>query len=717
MDPSLITADESNAAKGGSLMSPEFRRMVGLVWPHRRFIFLGFLASVVYGFLNSVSVMGVLPVLQLLLSNEGLHGWVDHSVAAERLHVKLGVEHDTVFVVESKAKDDAGLHARDTLVAYRLGDENAEPTPMEPASFFRSIADAREGAPLALTVQRTVGGEPATVTVEMAVRRCPWVWGVGRRTAEIIPREKQRRDRIVTLTWVLGAVVIVTVLSNVSRFVAEYYVAIGSLRGVMDLRRTLYRKILRLPMDFFARDVSDLVSRFVQDAQEIQRGLLALFGKTLREPIRAIFLFVWALWLDAQITLALVIAGPIAVFVFWAVGRRIRKANKKLLRTYGMMIGALTTTLQAIGVIKAYNAENAERTRLWRIDRKMFYQLLRLVKLEAILRPLLEVLAVIGIALVTLWLGSQVIEERIALPDFAQLILVLGMMVDPLRKLSDVYPRVMRSAAGSARIFAVADAPEETELREGAVELTPLTDRIEYRGVTFTYAGTDEPALRDVNLTIRRGETVAVVGANGSGKTTLTKLLNRFHEPQQGAILYDGIDVRSATLRSLRRQMSMVSQDPVVFAMTIAENIAYGIRRPKREDVIAAAQKAHAHGFIGEKPDGYDELVGERGSTLSGGQRQRVCIARAILREAPVLIFDEATSQIDSESEVQIQEAIRECAAGKTTILIAHRLSTIRFAQRVIVMDRGRIVDTGTHEELQGRCEVYAALCRTQLGH
>jgi subfamily B ATP-binding cassette protein MsbA len=280
---------------------------------------------------------------------------------------------------------------------------------------------------------------------------------------------------------------------------------------------------------------------------------------------------------------------------------------------------------------------------------------------------------------------------------------------------ADVYPRVVRSAAGANRIFSVIDAPAEAELLEGAIDLPPLAERIEFRDVHYTYPDAGSPALDSINVNINKGETVAIVGPNGSGKTTLTKMILRFHDPQSGSVFFDGTDIRNARLPSLRRQVSIVSQDPVVFEMTIAENIAYGARNADLNEVEAAARSAHADAFIRTKPDGYNEQVGERGTTLSGGQRQRVCIARAIMRNAPILIFDEATSQIDSESELQIQDAIREYATGRTTILIAHRLSTIRFAQRVIVMDEGRVIDSGSHEELLARCPIYATLCRTQL--
>ncbi len=722
MDPALIDAEDKHRAKRGSLRSPDFRRMVRLAWPHRRFITVGLLASVVYGFLHSVSVLGALPVLKVLLADEGFHGWVYRSVAEERLGVTfeadLGGSLETLSGEQSLRL--AEVDAQSPLAAHdlRAGDgivavDGQHATPLE---VLETLARGPTAIDLTIRYLDRERHPEGDATVSVALGDASWRW---RRLADVagfVPPVRERGDRLTTLVYVLCFVIMAVVLSNVARFVAQYYTAMGVLRAVMDLRRMLYSKVLRLPMDFFTQHTSDIVSRFVQDAQEIQRGLMSLFGKLLREPIKAIFLLVAALMLDARMTFTMLLVAPAVSIIFWYVGRKIRRANKRLLRAYGLMIGALTTTLDAIGIVKAYNAEHTERKHLWQIDRKTFRYQLRIAKLEAILHPTLEVLGVLAITGVTLWLGARVLDQRIRLEDFGGLVLVLGMLIDPLRKVADVYPRIMRSAAGARRIFSVVDAPAEEELEEGAIELQPPAQGIEFRGVTYTYPNAPEPALNEVSVKIAAGETVAIVGPNGSGKTTLTKMLLRFHDPQAGQVLFDGADIRTATLRSLRKRISLVSQDPVVFAMTVAENIGYGVRHADRQSVEDAARRAHAEDFIAEKADAFDEMIGVRGSTLSGGQRQRLCIARAILRDAPILIFDEATSQIDSESERKIQHSLSELAKGRTTFIVAHRLSTIRFASRIIVMDKGRILDTGTHEELSQRCSLYAALCQTQLG-
>ena len=669
-----------------------------------------------------MSIVAVLPVLKVMLSPEGFHGWVYQSVAEERLGATFDVEFPGVsgeapaglqMRVGEMAADSAMASAGVGIGDVITGVGGREVSALE---FLKTVANAEGDIELRVVSageDESGGGADRVVTVRPGSPS--WQGRLLRLGGRLVPVGEGRDDRVGALVYVLAAVVVVVFLASLARFVAHYLTAIGVLRGVMDLRRRLYSKVLRLPMDYFAQDTADIVSRFVQDVQEVQRGLLSLFGKLLREPLRAVFLLLVALFLNVRLTVLLLLVGPVVVVIFWFVGRKIRKANQRLLRSYGVMIGALGTTLEAIAIVKAYNAEHTERKRLWRIDRKVFRDQLKIAWLEGVLHPVLEVLGILAISVVTVWLGAQVIDERIDLPRFAALVVALGMLTDPLRKVADVYPRVMRSAAGAQRIFAVIDAPAEVELREGAVDLEPVTDKIEFQDVTFSYPNAPEPALDQVSLTIAKGETVAIVGPNGSGKTTLARMLVRFFDPQQGRVLFDGADIRRATLRSLRKQFSLVSQDPVVFAMTVAENIAYGQRGADRNAVIGAARRAHADDFVRDKADQYDEVLGERGGTLSGGQRQRVCIARAILRDAPILIFDEATSQIDSESEQKIQQSLAELSRERTTLIIAHRLSTIRYAGRIIVMDRGRVIDTGTHDELLGRCRLYKTLCETQL--
>ncbi len=693
-----------------------FLRMTRTLLPHKKLLAIGISTSILYAAFHSVSILGAMPILKLLLEEEGLHGWVDRSVAGMRLGVTLVVQEEAdperplslivARVDESSPLGKAGVIAGDRIV--RVDGDSATPRLM-----LRALSSTESDGELTLSAIHPGDGQPFGATLQPAPLSIEW--RIGRRIVGFLPGGRTAADRMSALAMVLGCVVGLVFLANVSRFVSEYSLGRGVMRAMMDLRRSLYEKVLRLPMSRFSRDTGDIVSRFIQDVQDVQRGMMSLFGKSIREPLKGVFLLITALVLDWRITITLLIVTPLAVVFFWWVGSKIKKANRKLLRGYGDMVGQLTETMSAISVVKAYTTENTERRRLWRLDRKMFRQQLKLVRLDAAMSPTLEVLGVIVISAAALWLGGRVIELEMDPAKFGTLVVLLGMMTDPVRKLADAYTKILRSSAGADRLFEILDAEDETQVVQGRIVLTPLERDIRFEDITFTYPGMDTPALININLTVAQGETIALVGPNGSGKSTLVNLLLRFYDAQKGQVRFDGQDIREVTLKSLRKHIGLVTQETILFPVTLAANIAYGSRNGSRESVVAAAKRAYADEFIRDKPQGYDTVAGDMGRTLSGGQRQRIAIARAILRDAPILIFDEATSQIDSESEKKIQAAIHDFAMDRTTFIIAHRMSTIRDADRIVVMDAGQIIDIGPHEELITRCKLYHGLCETQL--
>jgi len=706
--PELITADDSTRAAGGRVLSPHFRRMVGYVWGFRRLLAMSFAAAVAFAALHTFSIGSALPVLKIILEEEGLHAWVDRLVASDRLGAALRVwrtDGGTSLLIDR-------IHQRSPLSGEGLPALSRVDVGKEGTShWLAGVAAAAAGGDVDLTI---VDADGRTHTLTVSLPAADWKMRALHRASTWLPRQTGPTNLRVLVT-ILAFVCVVVIVANAFRFLAEYWMSRAVLGGMVHLRGQLYARVLRLPMSFFVQsETSDTVSRFVQDVQEIQRGLLALFGKVVQEPLKAIFIFALALMLDWQITLTMTAVAPVAVGIFWAVGRKVKRANKRLLREYGSMIGQLTTTLQAIDVVKAYTAESAEKERMARLDRNVYRHQLRLAVLEAALRPMLEVLAVFGLSCVVVWLGGRVLRGSLDPSEFLQLSLVMGMLLDPLRKLADVYTRVQRSAAGADRIFSVIDAPAEPDVdpADASVAVAPLKEELAFQGVTFTYPGASSPALSDVSLTVRRGECVALVGPNGSGKTTLVNLLQRFYAPDCGRILYDGAGIETLPLAGLRRNMALVTQRAVIFAGTIAENIAYGSPDAAPEAIEAAARRAYADEFIRARGGRYGEPVGEQGVTLSGGQRQRLAIARAVLRDAPILIFDEATSQIDTDSDEKIHRALRELTRGRTTLMIAHRPSTFRFADRIVVMEAGRIVDSGSHEELIARCTLYRILCQ-----
>lgn len=687
--------------------------MVGLTWPFRRQLSVGVLLTVVFAGLHTVSLVGVFPVFKTLLESEGLRGWADRTIAGDRIGLALAPSTSDdplsmrVIRTHHSAKElAAGVEENDLLFDGR--DRPA-------TELVHDLAAIEAGARVPIVVERHGSRTSLEVTArepELKMRALRWA------IAFIPPEADVGKGKLRTLAYVLTALVGVVLIANCFRYWGEVLIAQAVLRGLMNLRNSLYDRTLHMPMSFFSsHPTADLVGRFVQDMQEMQRGMLTLFSKFIREPLSALLILGLALSLDWRLTLTMGVVAPVTIAIFWLVGRSVKKANHKLLQGYGSTIDALTAALQNLRIVKAYTAEDHERERLWSLDTRMFRHQLKLAKMQAFVSPAVESLAILAGSIVTLWLASRVVNQQLELSKFVTLGVVLSMLFDPLRKITDVYVRVQRATAGAERVFHVLDQPVEVDggLADGDGELRPLAQRLEFREVTFTYPGSVVPALRNVSLSIERGETVAIVGPNGSGKTTLISLLLRFFDPQAGSILYDARDLRSAKLRSLRSQIGLVTQDAVVFAGTPAENIAYGRARVGDDAVLEAARRAFADEFIRNIPGEYRANLGERGSTLSGGQRQRLAIARAICRDAPVLVFDEATSQIDSESELKIQRAIQEFAKGRTTIIIAHRLSTIQFADRIVVMDQGRVVDTGKHGELFERCPLYRSLCETQF--
>lgn len=711
MNPKLISVDAKASTPKARFRPRELGRLISLTCRYRKTLALGLLATVAFACLHTVSVGGAFPVFKLLLEDEGLRGWTERTVAGGRLGVGFAPATDDGKIRLVSVDSDSPLHHE----GLRAGDLIWDSQGRSSATLLSNLAHAEAGETVFIHTDASNGSQssPRLLTLQPGPLNTPL--RIVRRVGSFIPQSADQ-DKLRTLKYLMAGLVVVIILANIFRYFGEVLIAEAILRAMMHLRSDLYERTLHLPMSFFSgRSTADLVGRFVQDIQEIQRGMLTLFSRFLREPLRAVFILGLAFTLDWRLTLTLLVVTPVIAVVFWRVGRSVKKSNRKLLQAYGGMIGTLTASLQNLRVVKAYTAEPHEQERLRRVDLRVLKQQLKLARLQAFVSPMMETVAVLTASFVIIWLASRVINHELSLSKFAALSVTLSVLFDPLRKLADVYVRVQRASAGAERIFHVIDQPTEADLTAGNVELTPLTKAIEFNNVSFTYPGAETPALSDVSLSIAKGETVAIVGPNGCGKTTLVSMLPRLFAPDAGAIRYDGIDIQNATLTSLRKQIGMVTQEAVVFAGTPMANIAYGRESVDEKHVRDAAGRASADEFIRNIPGGYQADLAERGTSLSGGQRQRLTIARAIFRNAPILIFDEATSQIDSESELKIRTALREFAKGRTTLIVAHRLSTIQFADRIIVMDGGRVIDTGTHSELLSRCPLYQSLCQTQF--
>lgn len=523
--------------------------------------------------------------------------------------------------------------------------------------------------------------------------------------------------RMQALLVLLGGLLAANVVGNGLRCASQYLVLYATNRTVMDLRRRMYRKALHAPLTEVAGDVANRVSQFMSDAREVFLGIVTLFGKVAREPLKAICVLGVAIAIDMRLTLLVLAIAPVAVLLLWYFGRKVRRATTRLLQGYGFMLGALEESLQGIDTVKGYAREGHERRRMWKLERQMLKHQNKLAWIEALSSPLIEVLGVLLASCGIVWLAARTFWGEIDASQFAVMVILLTAMLDPVRKVANVYNVVQRSGAAADRIFSFLDRPDERSVR-AAVEFVPAAaPGVRFERVTFRYNPDGPAAVEDVSLAVRPGECVALVGPNGSGKSTLLKCLPRLLIPESGRIWLDDFDVSQVRLKSLREQIAIVNQRPAIFGRTVRENIAYGNERASLDEVRAAAARAYAAEFIEQLPQGYETVLGEFGTSLSGGQRQRIAIARAFLKPCSVLIFDEATSEIDAESEAKIHAALTELRRGRTTFLIAHRHTVMDMAERIAVLDVGRLIDFGTHAELMQRCPLYVALYRSPASH
>ena len=706
-----------------------FLRVLRYSKPYMRYLYPALLCVVFVALTYSLNIMALLPVIKVIAGEQGIPSWVHQYIAEERLHVQLSETKDRrVFFVEvgSESPLFGKVESQDTLISVEGDSADA-------SGLLRALAYAESEAPARIGIDRADGAEPSTAMVRL--EPVPLVLRAGRWVVSWLPQADTNEAKMTTLFVIVLMVLAIGLFGAVCRFFGEYLISLVAGRTVVNIRRHMYDRVLQLPVSHFAQHgVSDLISRFVQDSQDIYRGLNFVFAKSLREPLKALFVFVVALVIDWRITLIAVIGAPLAGLLIRRFGRRIRKANRRLLSNYGRMLAALEGALSGIRVVKGYAMEKHERRHLFSVDQEILKHQLKISRTEAMSSPVFEMIGRVSATVAILYFANLMLNDQMTFSKFATLGACMAGMFDPVRKMSSFYNRMQRANAALDRVFEVVDMPIQDENDGKKPAMRPLQDRIEFRNVSFTYPGAETRALDGIDLTIRRGERVAFVGPNGSGKTTLLSLLLRFFETDEGEILFDERSIRDVSLASLRRQMSLITQDTVMFADTIASNIAYGddrlMRRMElrrrhadrsyeddgdRAKIVDAAKAAHADEFIREKPEGYDTPIGEHGATLSGGQKQRIAIARAILRNAPIFIFDEATSQVDAESEQKIHDAVESFLEGRTALIIAHRFSTIMQADRIVVMDRGRIVDSGRHEELIERCKLYQSLYASQI--
>ena len=575
------------------------------------------------------------------------------------------------------------------------------------------LSSAFSASPLALIiplVDRVISGKqiavPAGVELpEILARMVDWVNGL---------------SSLQLLNVMTAMIVGIFLLKGLFEFLKQYLMSDVSQKVVRDVKNAIYKKLQDLSMEFYSHNpTGQLMSRITYDADVIRDAISTGVADSFSQPIELVFYLgvLISLKLYGGIPWNLIIISfvifPLVLYPVVRIGKRLRKISKSSQEKIGDINNMLFETISAIKLVKSFCMQDYEWKR-FREQNLKFYKLnMKSVKRMKIVSPLTEVMAVACVAVI-LWLaGKNIVSGELSAGVFTAFLAAVFSMLKPVKKISGVYGINQHALAAAERIFQLLDEPVTIKEKPDAVELRSFEKNITFENVSFRYD--KEDILNDIDLQINKGEIVALVGPSGGGKSTLVNLIPRFYDPVRGTVRIDGIEVKDISIRSLREKIGLVTQETLLFNDSVKGNISYGHEDIDHEQLVRVAKAANAHRFIRDFPEGYDTVIGERGLRVSGGQRQRIAIARAVYKNPPILIFDEATSQLDTESEKLVQEAINNLMKGRTVIVIAHRLSTIKHADKIVVIDRGRIIDKGSHEELIDRNPLYRRLYEMQF--
>jgi ATP-binding cassette, subfamily B, bacterial MsbA len=522
------------------------------------------------------------------------------------------------------------------------------------------------------------------------------------------------QENVSRIAW---AIVGVYTLKGIGSYVSSYLMADVGQRVVMDLRNALYRHILNQSAGFFAHGATGrLLSRINNDVGQVQQAVSETAGDLARETLALVGYAALLFYYDARLTIVCLTGAPLIVYPLARLGHRVRRTTRRSQEALEHISHLSAEAFTGHRIVKAFATESHEAEKFNRAGYHLFRTNMKVTAALSSLPPLMELLGGFAMAGALVYGSAQIADGNLTPGQFALFIGTLFLMYGPAKKLSRVNANLQQAIAASERIFEMLDTHTEVVEMPGAAPLAPFEHAIEFRDVGFGYDDGPGRILRNLSFTVRAGQMIAIVGRSGAGKTTLVNLLPRFYDVSTGMILIDGLDIRQASVASLRRQIGIVTQDTVLFDDSIGRNIAYGSSDATREQIEAAARAANAHDFISALPKAYDTMIGERGQRLSGGQRQRIAIARALLKNAPILVLDEATSALDTESELLVQEALSNLMMNRTSFVIAHRLSTIRRADAIVVLEHGRVVEIGRHDELLANPEgTYSTLYQLQL--
>jgi subfamily B ATP-binding cassette protein MsbA len=679
-----------------------FTRLGPFVWPYRRLLGWSVVFAMLVAVLWGANLSVAFPVVKVLLEGQNLHEYVDVEIA--RCEKVIAKESQRLVTLEKALADPPGS-GTDLTNGQLFQDDDEADIPL-------LTKKTRMQTRLTETSRELLWFRKVRTTI------MPWV----------------PVDRFNTFAGLLAMLLVATVVKDCFFYLQDLLVGCVVQLITMDLRKALFRRTLKLDYQTVsAAGTADLLSRFTYDIDTLAHGLQLLGGKVVREPLKAMACVVLAFCVNWQLTLLSLVFVPLAGAVFHRFGHLLKRASHKSAESMSRIYKLLEESLESMKVIIAFNGARKHRQRFHDENKAYFEKSMRIVKIDSLTGPVTEVMGLAallmammpGVYLVlrntdSIW-GIKLASRPMGIAELAMLYALMAGISDPVRKLSSIFAKLKKSMAAADRIFQLMDRESLIKDPPHPQPMPRHSQSIEFRKVSFTYHAGGDPArpsvLDKVSVKVRVGEVIAVVGENGSGKSTLVNLLPRYFDPEHGAVLVDGMDIRNVRTRDLRGQLGVVTQETLLFDESIFENIRYGKPDATDEEVQAAAEKAHVTQFIDQFPEGMQTRVGEKGSRLSGGQRQRISLARAILRDPAILILDEATSAIDAQSEFLIHKTLRAFTAGRTTFLITHSVtqSILELVTRIVVMEQGQLVAVGTHAELIQNCPQYQRLYRIQM--
>jgi ATP-binding cassette, subfamily B, bacterial MsbA len=712
----------------------QFGRALKLSINHRLNVAGCILSSLIVAVLWGGNLTAVYPLVNVIMNDHSLPDWIDEKIAESDKEVADNTRWLDVLkglpagqTDDLKAAIEKEITDRQTELADHFAPSAGKLDHIEIAEKTRltnvvaELESIRQAPPDKIAAKLAYDKSEAERQIKAyrsLAMRYHWISPMAHRWLPTTP--------LVTLVLICFLVLVGTLLKSAARIWNTYLVArLGNMVGY-DLRIDFYRQMLRLDMSNFTEaGRGDLMNRCTSDLNSVTQGVQRVFGQAMLEPLQMLVCLGLAAWVSWQLLLlTMIVAPPAGYAIFW-LGKSLKRTHRKAMQEFSFIYETLTETLSGIKLIQAFTMEPAERNKFHKSANEYYRRQMKIAAYNSLVNPVTEVLGIVMVLIAALMGGYLVLGQHthifgIKISDLAldhgqmsMFFAMLAGLADPARRLSQEFNQLQQGVAAADRVYEIIDREPKIVDPLHPLPLPKLSGSLALENVDFSYQP-EKQVLHGVSLAVKAGETIAIVGPNGCGKSTLLQLMLRFYDPQSGRITLDGTDIRDVRLRDLRIRFGIVTQETLLFNDTVANNIGYGAPDATRAEIEAAARKAYAHTFIMDKlPDGYDTLVGPGGSRLSGGQRQRIALARAILRNPEVLILDEATSQIDVESEQLIHVVLRDFSRDRTTLLVTHRASTISLADRVVVMDQGRILDVGTDAELASRCELYRRLCHS----